>query len=76
MEIRSAEAEVRAAEDLKDLIRGVKAEPKVRAVPVPQPKVEAMALDLATALARWRKAKEDLETTERYLLMLLRESGL
>jgi DNA-binding transcriptional regulator YiaG len=84
----AAEAEIRTAEDTKDrirkeLVQGVQA--KLKALPVPQPKVDVdvpkdpgrlIGPDLANAITRWRRAKEDLETTERYLLMLLRESGL
>lgn len=72
----AAEAEVKAADELKDLIRGIKAEPKATPVAVPQPDPGRLINpELAATMARWRKQKEDLETTERYLLMLLRDAG-
>lgn len=82
----AAEAEIRAAEDLKELIRGVKTEvPKERTVAVAPPMATPpgptgarpnRTAEIDATLARWRRAKEEVETTERYLLLLLREAGL
>lgn len=74
----AAESELRAAEDVKELIRSVKSEPTVArpiAHPSPPPRA-SLSPDVVEAVLRWKKAKDELDDAESYLRALLRGNNL